>query len=140
MLKFQKKKKDNIKSNKKIIYREAGIFDKIAEFHVFCTFNNTIITLTDFTGNTIAWTSSGKVGFKGSKKSMPYASQTAAEDIGKKALQLGFKCANIYIKGIGVGRDCSIRGIGNTGVNILTVSDVTEIPHNGCKYKKVKRK
>jgi len=107
--------------------------------HISSTFNNTIITITDTTGNTISWSSSGNKGFKGSRKSTPFAAQLAAEDAGKKAIEHGMKNIEIIIKGPGNGRESAIRALGSTGLNITVIKDVTPIPHNGCRPSKRRR-
>ncbi|XXS36644.1 MAG: 30S ribosomal protein S11 [Candidatus Nasuia deltocephalinicola] len=136
---LKKIKNRNFKKKKFNIYKSSRGLKSVVIFHVFSTFNNTIITLTDYSGNTISWSSSSNAGYKNAKKSTFYAAQAAAEKVGKKAFKLGYKNARIYIKGIGVGRDFSIRGIYNSGINILSVSDVTSVPHNGCKTRKIRR-
>ena len=103
------------------------------------TFNNTIITITDTTGNTVSWSSSGNKGFKGSRKSTPFAAQLAAEEAGKKAIEHGMKNIEIIIKGPGNGRESAIRALGSTGLNITVIKDVTPIPHNGCRPSKKRR-
>ena len=107
--------------------------------HINSTFNNTIITITDTTGNTISWSSSGNKGFKGSRKSTPFAAQLAAEEAGKKAIEHGMKNIEIIIKGPGNGRESAIRALGSTGLNITVIKDVTPIPHNGCRPRKRRR-
>ena len=107
--------------------------------HINSTFNNTIITITDTTGNTVSWSSSGNKGFKGSRKSTPFAAQLAAEEAGKKAIEHGLKNIEIIIKGPGNGRESAIRALGSTGLNITVIKDVTPIPHNGCRPSKKRR-
>ena len=107
--------------------------------HINSTFNNTIITITDTTGNTVSWSSSGNKGFKGSRKSTPFAAQLAAEESGKKAIEHGMKNIEIIIKGPGNGRESAIRALGSTGLNITVIKDVTPIPHNGCRPSKKRR-
>ena len=107
--------------------------------HINSTFNNTIITITDTTGNTVSWSSSGNKGFKGSRKSTPFAAQLAAEEAGKKAIEHGMKNIEIIIKGPGNGRESAIRALGSTGLNITVIKDVTPIPHNGCRPSKRRR-
>ena len=107
--------------------------------HISSTFNNTIITITDNTGNTVSWSSSGYRGFKGSRKSTPFAAQLAAEEAGKKALEHGMKNIEIIIKGPGNGRESAIRALGATGLNITIIKDITPIPHNGCRPPKKRR-
>ena len=107
--------------------------------HINSTFNNTIITITDTTGNTISWSSSGNKGFKGSRKSTPFAAQLAAEEAGKKAMEHGMKYVEVVIKGPGNGRESAIRALGSTGLNITVIKDITPIPHNGCRPSKKRR-
>ena len=107
--------------------------------HINSTFNNTIITITDTTGNTISWSSSGNKGFKGSRKSTPFAAQLAAEEAGKKAIEHGMKHVEVVIKGPGNGRESAIRALGSTGLNITVIKDITPIPHNGCRPSKRRR-
>ena len=107
--------------------------------HVSATFNNTMITITDAQGNTIAWSSSGMQGFKGSRKSTPYAAQVAAEEAGKKAMEHGMKNLEIEVRGPGSGRESALRGLQAAGFNIISIRDVTPIPHNGCRPRKRRR-
>ena len=107
--------------------------------HINSTFNNTIITITDNVGNTISWSSSGNKGFKGSRKSTPFAAQLAAEEAAKKAIDHGMKNIEIIIKGPGNGRESAIRALGSTGLNITVIKDITPIPHNGCRPPKKRR-
>jgi small subunit ribosomal protein S11 len=107
--------------------------------HVNASFNNTVVNITDVQGNTIAWSSSGTKGFKGSRKSTPYAAQIAAEDAAKKAQEHGMKSLEIEVKGPGSGRESALRALQATGFVITSIRDVTPIPHNGCKPKKRRR-
>jgi len=107
--------------------------------HIQATFNNTVITITDVIGNTIAWSSSGAVGFKGSRKSTPYAAGQAAEDVAKKAKEHGIKNLEILVKGPGSGREAAIRSLQAVGFNITLIRDRTPIPHNGCRQPKRRR-
>ena len=107
--------------------------------YIQATFNNTIVTVTDLTGNAISWASAGGLGFKGAKKSTPYAAQTTAEIAAKKAMDQGLRAVNIFVKGPGVGRESAVRSIGNLGIQVLSIRDVTPIPHNGCRPKKTRR-
>ena len=107
--------------------------------HVNATFNNTMITITDAQGNTVAWSSSGTMGFKGSRKSTPYAAQIAAEDAGKKAMEHGVKTLEVEVAGPGSGRESALRALQAAGFTILTIRDVTPIPHNGCRPPKRRR-
>ena len=101
--------------------------------HVNSTFNNTMITISDENGNTISWSSAGLMGFKGSRKSTPYAAQMAAEDAGSKALEHGLKTLRVEIQGPGSGRESALRALQSTGFTITSIKDVTSIPHNGCR-------
>jgi len=107
--------------------------------HVNSTFNNTVITITDAQGNTISWSSSGTKGFKGSRKSTPYAAQMAAEDAGEKAKEHGMKTLEVEVKGPGSGRESALRALQSIGFTITSIRDVTPIPHNGCRPKKRRR-
>ena len=107
--------------------------------HVNATFNNTMITIADAQGNTIAWSSAGASGFKGSRKSTPYAAQMAAEDAGKKAMEHGMKTLEVMVKGPGSGRESALRALGAAGFTITAIKDVTPIPHNGCRPRKRRR-
>ena len=107
--------------------------------HVNSTFNNTMITIADEKGNTISWSSAGLMGFKGSRKSTPYAAQMAAEDAGSKALEHGVKALKVEIQGPGSGRESALRALQSTGFTITSIKDVTSIPHNGCRPPKRRR-
>ncbi len=107
--------------------------------HVNASFNNTIITITDLQGNTVAWSSSGAMGFKGSKKSTPYASQVTAEDAGKKAQEHGLKTISVELKGPGSGRESAVRALMALGLVITSIKDITPIAHNGCRASKRRR-
>ncbi|TAH32648.1 MAG: 30S ribosomal protein S11 [Alphaproteobacteria bacterium] len=110
-----------------------------AVVHVNATFNNTIITISDQQGNTIAWSSSGTKGFKGSRKSTPYAAQIAAEDAGRKAQEHGVRTVSILVKGPGAGRESALRALQSVGFGITSIKDITPIPHNGCRPPKRRR-
>lgn len=107
--------------------------------HIFSTFNNTIVSITDPAGNVLGWSSAGVQGFKGSRKSTPFAAQLAAEDASKKAMEHGMKNVEVYVKGPGPGRESALRSLQATGFNILVIKDVTPIPHNGCRSPKRRR-
>ena len=107
--------------------------------HVNATFNNTMITITDAQGNTVAWSSAGTMGFKGSRKSTPYAAQVAAEDAGKKAMEHGVRTLEVEVKGPGSGRESALRALQAAGFTVTTIRDVTPIPHNGCRPPKRRR-
>ncbi len=110
-----------------------------AQVHIFATFNNTIITVTDQQGNTVSWTSAGTIGFKGSRKSTPFAARLAAEDAMKKAQKIGIQEVDLFIKGPGPGREAAIRAIQAQGMKIRSIADVTPVPHNGCRPPKKRR-
>ena len=114
-----------------------NVSDGIA--HVHASFNNTIITITDPTGAVIAWASAGTVGFKGSRKSTPFAAQMAAEAAGRRAMEHGMKRVDVFVKGPGSGRETAIRSLGALGLEIGPISDVTPVPHNGCRPPKRRR-
>ena len=103
------------------------------QVHIKSSFNNTMVTFTDVEGNVISWASSGKLGFKGSKKSTPYAAQSCVEDAAKVAKDFGIKSVEVYVKGLGPGRETAIRSLQTAGLEITSISDVTPIPHNGCR-------
>ncbi len=107
--------------------------------HVNATFNNTMITISDVQGNTIAWSSAGSSGFKGSRKSTPYAAQVAAEDAGRKAMEHGMRTLEVEVKGPGSGRESALRALQTVGFTVTTIRDVTPIPHNGCRPRKRRR-
>jgi small subunit ribosomal protein S11 len=104
-----------------------------AHAHIKSTFNNTIITITDPQGNTISWASSGNVGFKGSRKSTPFAAQLAAEQAAKRAMEHGVKRVDVFVKGPGSGRETAIRSLAAAGLEVAGINDVTPVPHNGCR-------
>ena len=107
--------------------------------HVSATFNNTMITITDAQGNAISWSSAGSQGFRGSRKSTPYAAQVAAEDAGRKAMEHGVKTLEVEVKGPGSGRESALRALQTAGFSITSIRDVTPIPHNGCRPRKRRR-
>ena len=107
--------------------------------HVNATFNNTMVTITDAQGNAIAWSSAGSQGFRGSRKSTPYAAQTAAEEAGRKAMEHGMKTLDVQVRGPGSGRESALRALQAVGFTITAIRDVTPIPHNGCRPRKRRR-
>lgn len=121
------------KAKKKIQVESNGVA------HVKATFNNVIVTLTDVYGNTISWASSGKMGFKGSKKNTPFAAQLTAEAAAKEAIDAGLKKVEVLIKGVGSGRDAAVRALNTTGLEITSIKDITPLPHNGCRPPKKRR-
>lgn len=107
--------------------------------YIQATFNNTIVTITDLNGNAVSWSSAGGLGFRGAKKSTPYAAQTTAETAAKKAMDYGLREVHVYVKGPGVGRESAIRSLGNLGLWVKEIIDMTPIPHNGCRPRKSRR-
>lgn len=124
---------------KKVIKRRERKNVEKGAAHIQSTFNNTIITITDTSGNAVSWASAGELGFKGSRKSTPYAAQTAAEQAGKIAVDHGMKTVEVYVKGPGSGRESAIRALQTVGLDITLIKDVTPIPHNGCRPPKRRR-
>ena len=122
----------NVKKKTKKTVIEGNVY-------IQATFNNTIITITDINGNAIAWSSAGGLGFRGAKKSTPYAAQTTCETAAKKAMDFGLREVNVYVKGPGVGRESAIRTLGVLGLKVRTIRDVTPIPHIGCRPRKTRR-
>ena len=113
--------------------------DRHGDAHIVASFNNIIISLTNKQGQVIAWSSAGKMGFKGSKKNTPYAAQMAAADAAKVALDAGVKRVDVFVKGPGAGRESSIRSLSNSGIEVVMIKDVTPLPHNGCRPPKKRR-
>ena len=109
------------------------------QVHIHTTFNNTVITITDSLGNTVSWASAGTMGIKGSKKSTPFAAGMAAEKAGKAAVDSGMKTVDVFVKGLGSGRESAIRSLATVGLEVKTITDVTPIPHNGCRPPKKRR-
>lgn len=107
--------------------------------YIQATFNNTIVTITDLQGNAVSWASAGGLGFRGAKKSTPYAAQTTSETAAKKAMDYGLREVNVYVKGPGQGRESAVRALGGLGLKVRTIRDVTPIPHNGCRPRKTRR-
>ena len=128
------------KAAKKVIKkrRERKNIEKGAA-HIRATFNNTIVTITDVAGNAVSWASAGELGFKGSRKSTPYAAQMASETAAKAAMEHGMKTVEVFVKGPGSGRESAIRALQATGLDISLIKDVTPIPHNGCRPPKRRR-
>jgi small subunit ribosomal protein S11 len=119
------------KKEKKTVYE--------GKVYIQATFNNTIVTVTDLNGNALSWASAGGLGFKGAKKSTPYAAQTTAETAAKKALDYGLREVHVFVKGPGVGRESAIRSLGVLGLTVKSIKDITPIPHNGCRPRKSRR-
>ncbi len=125
-----KQKKARKKEKKNISHGSA---------HIKSTFNNTIVTITDQSGNTISWASAGNVGFKGSRKSTPYAAQLAAESAARRAQEHGLQKVDVFVKGPGSGRETAIRSLAAAGLEVVGIQDVTPVPHNGCRPRKRRR-
>jgi small subunit ribosomal protein S11 len=113
--------------------------DAVGEAHINATFNNIIITLTNMAGQTVSWSSAGKMGFRGSKKNTPYAAQTASSDAAKVAFEAGLRKVKVYVKGPGAGRESAIRTLNQAGIEVTEIIDLTPIPHNGCRPPKRRR-
>lgn len=111
----------------------------LAQVHIQASFNNTIVTFTDLQGNVLAWGSCGTAGFKGSRKSTPYAAQVAAQNVARQAMTLGVRETDVFVKGPGPGREAAIRSLQAVGIKVRSISDVTPIPHNGCRPPKRRR-
>ena len=118
--------------------RERKVVEKGA-VHIRSSFNNTMVTVTDLNGNALSWASSGGLGFRGSRKSTPFAAQTAAETAAKAAMEYGLKTVEVYVKGPGQGREAAIRALQTAGLEVVMIKDVTPIPHNGCRPPKRRR-
>ncbi len=131
MAKSKKKSKRRKKKNKKFL--EKG------QAYIRSTFNNTIVSITDMDGNVVAWSSAGKAGYKGSRKSTPFAAQIAAENVSEEAQEMGLKELQIFVKGPGSGRESAIRAIQSAGIEVTLIKDITPIPHNGCRPPKRRR-
>jgi small subunit ribosomal protein S11 len=126
------KRKD--KAKKRVVNVES-----VGQVHIRASFNNIIISMTNSVGQVISWGSAGKMGFKGSKKNTPYAAQMAAENCSQKAYDLGLRKVEVFVKGPGAGRESAIRTIQNAGIEVTTITDVTPLPHNGCRPPKRRR-
>ena len=128
------------KATKKVVKRrkERKVVEKGAA-HIRSSFNNTMVTITDLEGNALSWASSGGLGFRGSRKSTPFAAQTAAETAAKAAMEYGLKTVEVYVKGPGQGREAAIRALTVAGLEVTLIKDVTPIPHNGCRPPKRRR-
>lgn len=144
---IQKSEEELIKEREKIdseMKKGANVpvatsWQKDGRIYIFSSYNNTIITLTDFSGRVIKWMSAGSIGFKGTKKATPFAASKVAESISQTALKTGIEKVMVLVKGIGSGRESALRSLGTHGLNIISVKDVTPIPHNGCRPPKTRR-
>ena len=123
--------KNKRRKEKKTVY-EGNVY-------IQATFNNTIVTITDLMGNAVSWASSGGMGFRGAKKSTPFAAQSVTENAAQKAIQAGLREVHVYVKGPGMGREAAIRQLGVLGIRVKSINDVTPIPHNGCRPPKTRR-
>lgn len=128
-----------VEPKKKRVKKRTGRVESNGIVHVNASFNNTIITVTDSVGRTISWGTAGKAGFKGSKKSTPFAAQTAAASAAKEAMDLGLRRVEVWVKGPGSGREAAVRSLSAAGLEITLIRDVTPIPHNGCRAPKRRR-
>ena len=132
--------KANTKNTKKVVKKKSvNNITEHGRVYVTSTFNNTLVTVTNDKGDTLGWSSAGAKGYKGTRKSTPYAASVAVEDVVRKIVERGLKSADIFIKGPGAGRDSSLRGIRNAGLQIVSISDITPMPHNGPRSKKKRR-
>lgn len=134
MAKAQQATSAKAASKKRVVKVEA-----YGDAHISASFNNIIISITNKNGQLISWSSAGKMGFRGSKKNTPYAAQMAAADAAKAALDAGLKRVDVYVKGPGAGRESSIRGLSQNGIEVVMIKDVTPLPHNGCRPPKKRR-
>ncbi|TAE40499.1 MAG: 30S ribosomal protein S11 [Runella slithyformis] len=128
----QSKRKD--KAKKRVV-----VVEQVGQVHIRASFNNIIISITNMSGQVISWASAGKMGFKGSKKNTPYAAQTAAQNCGQIAYDLGMRKAEVFVKGPGSGRESAIRTVQNLGIEVTLIRDITPMPHNGCRPPKRRR-
>jgi small subunit ribosomal protein S11 len=128
----QSKRKD--KAKKRVV-----VVEQTGQVHIRASFNNIIISITNMSGQVISWASAGKMGFKGSKKNTPYAAQTAAQNCGQIAYDLGMRKAEVFVKGPGSGRESAIRTVQNLGIEVMLIRDITPMPHNGCRPPKRRR-
>ena len=124
-----------VKRAKKKVARQVPV----ACAYIQATYNNTIITITDLNGNTLAWASAGNCGFRGPKKATPYAASMIVKTVAERVAEYGVHDVNVYVKGVGQGRDGSLRALNANGFNVLTMKDVTAVPHNGCRSKRARR-
>ncbi|MBM3410033.1 MAG: 30S ribosomal protein S11 [Bacteroidetes bacterium] len=123
----------------KVVKKRVVRVDANGQMHVHSTFNNIIISITNNDGQVISWSSAGKSGFRGSKKNTPYAAQVSAQDCGKVAYDAGLRRVEVFVKGPGAGREAAIRGLAGLGIEVTTITDITPMPHNGCRPPKRRR-
>ena len=129
----------NVSAKKDIKKRRERKNIQFGQVHISATFNNTIVTITDMDGNAISWASAGELGFKGSRKSTPFAAQSASETAAKASIEHGLKSVEVYVRGPGSGRESAIRALETVGLQITMIKDVTPVPHNGCRPPKRRR-
>jgi small subunit ribosomal protein S11 len=125
--------------SKKVTKKRIVVIEPVGQAHINATFNNIIVTLTNNNGQTISWSSAGKMGFKGSKKNTPYAAGQASADCGKVAFDLGLRKVEVFVKGPGSGRESAIRTLQVAGIEVMSIKDITPLPHNGCRPPKKRR-
>jgi small subunit ribosomal protein S11 len=126
-------------NNKKVSKKRVVVIDTHGQAHIKASFNNIIISITNATGQVVSWGSAGKMGFRGSKKNTPYAAQTAASECAKVAVDAGIKKIDVFVKGPGSGRESAIRTLQASGLEVLSIKDITPLPHNGCRPPKSRR-
>lgn len=126
-------------TNKKVVKKRKVAIDAHGQVHIKSTFNNIIISITNSQGQVISWSSAGKMGFRGSKKNTPYAAQVASADAAKVATDLGLQKVDVFVKGPGAGRESAIRSLSVSGLDVLSIQDITPLPHNGCRPPKRRR-
>lgn len=139
MAKVQQQQATTEKAGKPVAKKRTVKVDAVGQVHVNATFNNIIITFTNINGQTVSWSSAGKMGFRGAKKNTPFAAQMASSDASKMAFDAGMRKVKVYIKGPGAGRDSAVRTVGAAGIEVTEIVDITPLPHNGCRAPK-KRK
>ena len=132
-------KKENVQAQVKLKKKKGKRMVFKGEAHIKCTYNNTVITITDMNGAALGWSSAGLLGFKGAKKSTPFAATKVAADVSEKVKKFGLKELMIFIKGVGGGRESTVRGLAGAGFDILLIKDVTPVPHNGCRRRRPRR-
>ncbi len=126
-------------NTKKVTKKRVVVIEPHGQAHIKASFNNLIISITNSSGQVVSWASAGKMGFRGSKKNTPYAAQTAAADCAKVAVDLGMKKIDVFVKGPGSGRESAIRTLQASGLDVLSITDITPLPHNGCRPPKARR-
>jgi small subunit ribosomal protein S11 len=126
-------------TNKKKVQKKKVKVDPMGQVHIRATFNNIIISVTNVDGQVISWSSAGKMGFRGSKKNTPYAAQVSSLDCAKVAYDAGLRKVDVFVKGPGSGRDCAIRNLQTVGIEVVSITDITPMPHNGCRPPKRRR-